>query len=200
LSDLGTDREVVAAATLAVDHVDEGFAESAVGARSFHPAADLSVIVVTPFAAVKVTVPMHPPVRVLLVDPMLGFPKLECGTHLHTIRVDRFVVILPRACEVILWDALPPRSGILFVDVVIVVVRHSRVNGTPIRPAKTTHGEDFARGKVGSEFRVIVKYNFSGRVLFRHSITEGFGEGWRLRCYIVLRKELKKNVLEDREY
>ena len=98
LSDLGTDREVVAAATLAVDHVDEGFAESAVGARGFHPTADLSVVVGSPFPAVKVTVPMHPPVRVLLVDPMFGLPKLQCGSHLDAIRVDGFVVILPRTC------------------------------------------------------------------------------------------------------
>ncbi len=168
LSDLGTDREVVASGTLAVDHVDEGFAESAVGARGFQPSANLSLIVGTPFAAVKVTVPVHPPIRVLLVDPVFRFPKLQCSSHLHPIRVDRFVVIIPRACKVSLWDALPPRSRILFVDVVIVVAGHPRVNGSPIGSAKTTHGEDFARCQIRSEVWVIFKYNLSRRILFRH--------------------------------
>lgn len=82
------------------------------------PALDLTVVIRTALAFVKLAVPLYPPVRMVFRNPAFLFPEPQSRSHFDAVLVNGLVVVFPFSGHLAVWYLLGP--FVFFVSVLVV--------------------------------------------------------------------------------
>ena len=130
----------------------------------------VALVVGAAFATEEVAIPLYPPIRMRLADPVFGLPEFQRGPDHHSVSVDTLVVFIPLAHQIRIGNPLPPRFGVFQMLVLIFFTGDLGRNRPPIRPAETPRSKHLFWTKIRSEFRKILKYKFLSTISRRHDI------------------------------